>query len=349
MTIEFHPREEQTHAPSDLAHWNESYYMNFFDVGGKWGGASRISFSPNQAFADGFICLYLPDGSTGFIRVWESCDNHQGRNAAGPIVHICHEPYQQWGLQYQGPIYCFEDPERMGDFGQTVLTDLPTRDLTLDLRFDTIHEPFDFHASMKRGFLSPSELLAKLRPEYLFGHMGPAFRKVALMKTMSGAQHYEQAGRISGTITLDGESHALQGFGQRDHSWGVRDMRVPSNWRWFSGQFADELCFNAIRVELLGMRVSGGYVYHEGKADPLEHWSYEAEMDDAGRWARTVALTLRARGGATFDITGTALQNIPVFVNTGGHVCVVNEAHAEFRWAEKVGRGISEFMQQVSP
>lgn len=235
----------------------------------------------------------------------------------------------------------------MGDFAQTVLVDLPRKDLELDLRFQALHEVFDFHGTMKRGFISPGEFMAKLAPAYFLNHIGPAFRKVALLRTMSGAQHYEQAGRITGRIVLDGEVHELDGLGQRDHSWGVRDMRVPANWRWFSGQLSDKLCFNATQVEVLGLRVSGGYVYDDGKAEALDGWSYTADLDDSGRWARHVTLNLRSVSGRDFTITGTALANIPVIVNTGGHVCIVNEARARFECGGLTGYGISEFMGQV--
>ena len=345
--IAFEHSDEKTHPPGPHKHWNESFYLNFFDDREQWSGASRISFSPNQGFADGFICMFFPDGATGFIRTWEACDHHSNRSSVSTIEHMCLEPFERWRLRYEGPIYYFADPASMGDFAQSVLTDLPTRQISLDLEFSALHEPFDFHASMKKGLLSSSELLGKLRPSYFLGHLGPAIRKMKLIRTMSGAQHYEHAGRISGTIKIDGETSDINGYGQRDHSWGVRDMRVPNAWRWFSCQFADELCFNATEVKLLAFRVSGGYVYHEGRSEPLADWSLEAEMDKSGRWGKTVSLSLTAQSGKQFQINGEAAANIPVIVNTGGYVGMVNEARARFSWNGKTAYGISEFMGQL--
>jgi len=128
----------------------------------------------------------------------------------------------------------------------------------------------------------------------------------------------------------------------------VRDMRVPTNWRWFSGQFKDELCFNAIKVEVLALRASGGYIYHQGKAEALKGWSFEADLDESGLWAKSVSLSLFTSSGKRFDVTGEILENIPVIVNTGGYVIVVNESRTRFSWNQSIGYGISEFMEQIS-
>lgn len=343
----FQDEDEKTHPAGPHKYWNESFYLNFFDERGAWGGASRIAFSPNQGFADGFICLFFPDGATGFIRTWEASRDHLNLSAAGPIEHICLEPFARWRLRYDGPIYYFQEPARMGDFAQSVLTDLPTRKISLGLEFHAIHDAFDFHASMKRGLIPGRELAAKLKPAYVINHLGPAIRKARLLRVMSGARHYEHAGRISGTIRIEDEVHDIGGYGQRDHSWGVRDMRVPTAWRWFSCQFADELCFNATEVNLLAFRVSGGYVYHDDRSEPLRDWSFEADMDDSGLWARAISLSLTTLSGKQFRIDGEAMANIPVIVNTGGYAAVVNEARARYNWDGKTGHGISEFMGQL--
>jgi hypothetical protein len=235
----------------------------------------------------------------------------------------------------------------MADFAQIVLANVPRRELELELEFQAVHEIFDFHDSMKREWISGAELLDKLRPGYLVDHLGPAIRKLSLVRTMSGAQHYEHAGRIEGRICIDGETRTVAGYGQRDHSWGVRDMRVPTNWRWFSGQLADELCFNAIAVEVLAFRATGGYVYCDGRAEALSTWSLEAERESPRGGPVRVSLVLASVSGRRFAIEGTPLANIPVLVNTGGYASVVNEAHTRFVWGDKTGYGVSEFMEQL--
>jgi hypothetical protein len=235
----------------------------------------------------------------------------------------------------------------MGEVAPAELADLPGSELELDLEFQAIHEVFDFHDSMRRDWIPAGDLLAKLRPGYFFKHLGPGVRKLALLRTMSGAQHYEHAGWLEGSIRLDGELTRVAGFGQRDHSWGVRDMRVPTNWRWFSGQLGEELCFNAISVEVLGLRASGGYVYHRGRAEALRGWSYRAELEAPQRGPKRVWLELVGHSGQRFELEGTMLANIPVLVHTGTSESVVNEAHTLFAWGGKSGHGVSEFMEQL--
>jgi predicted secreted hydrolase len=125
------------------------------------------------------------------------------------------------------------------------------------------------------------------------------------------AQHYEQAGRISGTIRIDNEMFNFSGHGQRDHSWGVRDTRVPTHWRWFSCQFGEDLCLNATRVETLAFRSYGGYVYHR------------------------------------FEIRGEAKINVPINAPTEETVVVANEACMRYQWQDRTTLGISEFMGQL--
>lgn len=42
----------------------------------------------------------------------------------------------------------------------------------------------------------------------------------------------EQAGRVRGTITVDGKPLAFDTFCARDHSWGSRDWAGPQHWKW---------------------------------------------------------------------------------------------------------------------
>jgi len=67
--------------------------------------------------------------------------------------------------------------------------------------------------------------------------------------------HYEQAGRLRGTLTLGGRQFQVDAVGHRDHSWGVRDWAGPANWKWITALFDDgagglRFAFNAWEVLL---------------------------------------------------------------------------------------------------
>ncbi len=342
------PDDESTHLSGSHEYWNESFYFNFFDSKQQWSGFSRIGFSPNQGYADGFICLYFPDGSSGFIRNWEaSTDPKTKKSAVGAMQHICHEPFKKWQLLYQGPIYHFREPESMANFGRSMLADVPQKQLNLDITFVPLHPPFDFHDSMRKRLIPWQELSKKFHPKYLTKHLGSLFRKLRLAPTMSGANHYEQAGQIEGSITVDDEVFKIKGYGQRDHSWGVRDMRVPSNWRWLSCQFGDTLCFNAIQVDVLALRVSGGYVYHEGQLDVVIDWLCEPHYEDGKHWPDHVAVSIKTRSGKQLHLHAKAITNIPVLAPVEGDVTLVTASRGLYEWQGKKAYGIIEFMEQL--
>lgn len=345
--------DEQVH-PGALPHryWNESFYFNFLSSDGAWGGATRIGISPNQGQKDAFIIFYFPDGKAGFIRCLEKGEGLASANtptAVEGIRYRCVEPFKRWKVNYKGPVFVFDDPADAANFHKITLNALPTRQVKLDLDFDAYHAPFDFHDAMKIRLLPFSRLLAKMHPAYLVKHFALGMFKLSQMRVMGGASHYEQAGHVSGTVTIDGKEHRFQGTGQRDHSWGVRDMRVINNWQWFSCQFGEDLAFNVTRVELLGFAAVGGHAYYQGECRPLKKMALNVDYDPSGRWAKQLTLKIDVGTGAPLELKATALHNLPVTVTTEGLSSCVNEALARFEWNGRSSTGISEFMGQVYP
>ena len=60
----------------------------------------------------------------------------------------------------------------------------------------------------------------------------------------AAASHYEQGGRVIGRIRHKGKTMAVNGWGQRDHSWGPRHWSGVGSWTWISGQFPSGWAFN---------------------------------------------------------------------------------------------------------
>ena len=160
------------------------------------------------------------------------------------------------------------------------------------------------------------------------------------------ANHYEQSGTARGTLTLDGKATEISGFGQRDHSWGVRDMRAPANWRWLSCQFGDDLCFNATQVDVLGMRVQGGFVLYGGVSEALESWRYEAKRSSS-YWPDALEIVLTAKSGAQFALEAEVTTALPVIAPTEDDDVLVTAARARYRWGSRSADGMVEFMEQL--
>lgn len=73
----------------------------------------------------------------------------------------------------------------------------------------------------------------------------------------------EQAGRVRGTITVDGRAIAFDTFCARDHSWGTRDWAAPQHWKWLHAYNAGtQLHF--WKIERGGRSELRGYVNRDG-------------------------------------------------------------------------------------
>jgi hypothetical protein len=82
-------------------------------------------------------------------------------------------------------------------------------------------------------------------------------------------------------VTIDGETLEVNGHGQRDHSWGVRDWWA-FGWCWCSLRLDD-----GTRVHLADIRVPGlpmffGYVQRPGAVAPLSALSVTEELVQHG-------------------------------------------------------------------
>jgi hypothetical protein len=79
---------------------------------------------------------------------------------------------------------------------------------------------------------------------------------------------YEQSCKVSGEILIGNEAIDFTGFGQRDHSWGVRDWWT-TGWIWTAGRLDDGTAFHALKVHTDRFDFEPGYVVREGELTPL--------------------------------------------------------------------------------
>ena len=72
---------------------------------------------------------------------------------------------------------------------------------------------------------------------------------------------YEIPCLVGGSVTVGGEQVAIEGQGQRDHSWGVRDWWAFT-WCWFAGRLDDGTRVHGADIRIPGSRIPFGYVQH---------------------------------------------------------------------------------------
>jgi hypothetical protein len=81
------------------------------------------------------------------------------------------------------------------------------------------------------------------------------------------AHHYEASGRVVGTARVGDATYDIDGFGHRDHSWGVRRWNgALAVHRWVSGVIGPDLAFGSIAwLGPEGPLVQGGYIVRDGE------------------------------------------------------------------------------------
>lgn len=100
------------------------------------------------------------------------------------------------------------------------------------------------------------------------------------------SQHTEVAGTVTGTVRIGDRFWTINGYGFRDHSWGVRNHDDPAtaltNLVWFVGSFGDDLVVSACEaITRSGGRFSTGFVICDGRIErpTIRDLSVEVNLD----------------------------------------------------------------------
>jgi hypothetical protein len=143
---------------------------------------------------------------------------------------------------------------------------------------------------------------------------------------------YEVPCTVTGTVRVDGQYLAVSGFGERDHSWGVRDWWTVS-WLWSSGRLDDGSYLHAMRPNLgVELPWPSFTVPPGGVLAPAPGLTVATDFTAAGRPERT---RLRL-AGADLTVTPRDLVSITM-TSPGGADAHFARALCTFRAAD--GRG----------
>ncbi len=101
---------------------------------------------------------------------------------------------------------------------------------------------------------------------------------------------YEVPCLVSGELAIDGARIAVDGHGQRDHSWGVRDWWLIG-WCWAAARLEDGTRVHGADIRIPGRPVAFGYVQTpDGAVHPVSHLEVTEVRGDEG-----MPTTARAR------------------------------------------------------
>jgi hypothetical protein len=232
------PSDEGRHPPDSSALWNESWYFDFHDHDASFGGYLRVGLYPNLGVTWFWACV------AGADRQLVSVCDHEAPLPRGDDLEI-----RAPGLWTD--VSCLEPLERysvqLEAFG--VGLDDPT-EMYGRMRGDRVPLGFDLEWEIDGS---------------VFGYP-------------EGISRYEVPCVVHGEVLVGHEKIEFDGYGQRDHSWGVRDWwSFP--WCWFSARLASGERVHAVD---LGGGLGVGYRMHDGRLCPPGAIASSAELGRDG-------------------------------------------------------------------
>ena len=315
------PEDDYLHELGPEPNFNESAYYNFFDRKQRLGGWFRIGNRANEGNAERTVCLYLPDGRVLFSFGRPKIANNDAFDAAGLSFEV-QEPTQRHRTRFEGTLVELAEPRAMAD-PKTAFENNPKKKVS----FDLIHEA-----------------------------VGPLYGNKAEKKADEDAEqsfaraHFEQHMRVTGTLTIEGERFAIDGFGLRDHSWGPRYWQAIHSYEWLTLNFGPDLgaMVSVIQRDAAGKeRTAGGVLQRGMEIERLVKARIEAEYEDNGLYHKGVTAHVETEKGEELTIHGTVTSFIPLRNRRGDAVTHIGEGMTEWRLDDRVGYGLSELLRQV--
>jgi hypothetical protein len=323
------PEDDAMHEVEAVSNFNESAYYNFFDWKQRVGGWVRIGNRPNEGYAEMTVCFYEPDGSASFMWKKPEIEDNAAHDAGGLRFEVT-ERWKQHRVTYRGGACVMKDPLDMADPSAAFRSN-PHEKIDLDIRWLGLSPGCGGEPRRKRAD-GTYESAAK-------GGSGAQFAR----------GHFEQHGAAKGTLRIGDREYTIDGFGLRDHSWGPRYWQNTGYYRWLTMSFGDDLGLMGLVSERSGGESSHGFLWKKGKPNVTID-KVELETDLVGEQQVHDRLRVRlhpAGGGAPIDVTGRVLSLVPCRNRRAGWVTRISEGMTEWRIGDRVGYGMSEYLDHL--
>ena len=93
---------------------------------------------------------------------------------------------------------------------------------------------------------------------------------------------FEQAGRVTGVLKVDGRTLDFDRIAHRDHSWGPRNWGYPHHWKWLLAHTPSGRALNGFIWIAEGEWGFNGYVLRDGRPVAIDAFTRQAaQYDDA--------------------------------------------------------------------
>ena len=239
----------------------------------------------------------------------------------------------------------------------SVAYDLPVPDLGLGLHGAGIAMDTDVESALDRVRVhgtAPARVHDRPADIYRDDPGTPTTLGLDLTWTTDGVPYqydvttrYEIPCLVGGTVTVGDEVLAVEGHGQRDHSWGVRDWWAFA-WCWFAGRLDDGTRVHGADIRIPGHPLALGYVQQRA-GDPVTVTGLDVtEVTDADGFPSTGRARIEP-GGIDLTIDPVAFGPL-VLTATDGRVSRFPRAQVRLTAADgREGSGWVEWNQPQPP
>ena len=322
------PEDDYMHEPEAASNFNESRYYNFFDHQAGTGGWVRMGNRVNEGYAELTVCLYLPDGSVGFMFKRPKIETNAEHDAGGLRFEVL-KPYEEHRITYDGKVCLLTDPRAMSE-PREAFTQNPHVPCTIDLHLTNVGPAQGGEPEWEEGEQKPD-----LDPEKMFAR-----------------GHTEQHMRSVGTVTVGDQTFAItDGLGLRDHSWGPRYWQNVWWYRWLTVNLGEDLGFAVtIAGDEAGQRHVHGFLYDKQRYGD-DRWvqvrDAELSSDYDADWFPLKNRVTVTTDDHTYEVTGDVWSNIPLRNRRDDMVTRITEGMTKWHHEGIEGAGLSEYLDQI--
>ncbi len=314
------PADEYNHSPSADSNFNESVYVNGFELERRFGGWMRLGNRPNEGHAEMQVCLYLPDGRIACqFRRPELEDNQ--RFSAGGLSYQVNEPFKRVAMRYEGELMLLEDPELLRN-PRELFAEAPRAAAVVDFQLEGVSP------------LHGGEPLTDSQ-ETMYG------RDFSL-------GHFNQHMRTQGSIAVDGQQWTFDALGWRDHSWGPRYWTNIYFYRLLIANFGPDRAMMLLKITGRdGVTRRQGVLQFDGEyeeitdLDLMTEWTAAKDPHRISLGVRTARRAVRMEGEL---LTLAPLRN---HRKIDGRTLEsrIAEGLTLWRWDGREGMGITEYIE----
>jgi len=293
------------HEPNEKTEWNESFYFNFYDKANDVCAFMRIGLKPNKDEKSMFCFIMLPDGSYAGSR--SSMPIGDNELSVNGLSYEKIVSGKTWGLRFSGPMKIFEStgPEH--------------GNVEFDLRFTGLDDIFNYR-------------------ECVSGFNETISQSVA-------SEHLEQYGKVEGHMELNGKRFDINGLGERDHSWGVRDWNAPKMWIWLTAEFSEGIALNVTKLSVEQGVVDAGFFHIDGSYHPIIGADIDTVYGKNGE-PLSFVMELKDKKGIVRTVDAEIIRNVmlPFTSDDGNKESVMHETLAQYEFEGMKGFGIAEYL-----